>query len=624
MSEIDYTEIAAKVAVLAVESMATGLSGKLSSSFDQIRVALHADLGRYLASTLSKVGFVKTILSSDSSILVERLYVPLEFKSKEATFSDIQVEEYLKMHLHVLITGMAGGGKSMFVRHLVASLVSRYRQVLPVHFELRALNTKDSDSIIDAIFAELVASAPQFSRPIFDHQLRAGKFALILDGFDEVNYDIRDRFANEINGFTSQFPRCPVLVTSRPEEGISSLHQFRVFSAVPMRKEQCERLIDNIEYDVEKKEQFKERVSADLFDKYPEFLSNPLLTTMMLMTFSVASEFPEKVTTFYQQAFEVLFQRHDRSKGVFTRKSYTELPIDVFSRVFSHFCAATYSEERFLFGEAEIYEDLRNAIQFEGEICDPRAFLNDLLQSTCLMQRDGLFTTFIHRSFQEYFASLFISKRSDPQMKMAIDYISRRGGLDSVARMVWHLEPDAFERSWAKIWVSVLLRRLNEVDPESDPIGVMKEYYSKGYFSLGSEEGGFLTEEITQFGVIANTLKKVYESEYLKLALVPEVQDERERVLKAIDQDREIRRQLEKLFTASQLERFRAEEGEPPGRVVALSELSNELVRLVRWDTWALRELQFFKNLNRDLNARLAERDRSFQSIFGTASPRPN
>ena len=61
-------------------------------------------------------------------------------------------------------------------------------------------------------------------------------------------------------------------------------------------------------------QKFIDNVKKHLYDKHKSFLSNPLLTTMMLLTFDQFAEIPEKMFLFYEQAFDTLFLKHDATK----------------------------------------------------------------------------------------------------------------------------------------------------------------------------------------------------------------------------------------------------------------------------------------------------------------------
>ncbi len=65
-------------------------------------------------------------------------------------------------------------------------------------------------------------------------------------------------------------------------------NQFEELYSNPLSKEQALSLIKKIEYDQNIKEKFYKELDEYLYDKYETFASNPLLLTIMLLTFRKA------------------------------------------------------------------------------------------------------------------------------------------------------------------------------------------------------------------------------------------------------------------------------------------------------------------------------------------------
>src|SRR5947209_16625711 len=93
-----------------------------------------------------------------------------------------------------------------------------------------------------------------------------------------------------------------------------------------------------------------------------EFLVNPMLTIMMLVTLAQFAEVPAKIHLFYEYAFEALFARHDVTKGGFQRKRHVSVPLDDYRRLFAYFCAISYLREIFSFSHATALEILDKSI----------------------------------------------------------------------------------------------------------------------------------------------------------------------------------------------------------------------------------------------------------------------
>jgi len=152
---------------------------------------------------------------------------------------------------------------------------------------------------------------------------------------------------------------------------------------------------------------------------------------------------------FYSQAFDSLFFKHDATKAGFKRVRNCELPIDDFKRVLNCFCFQTYYRHVQSFKEDEVIEYLKNATRITGSPSfNPGSFLKDLLQSVCILAKDGLELTFTHKSFQEYFSALFIlSNRREYRAKL-IRNIHDRITLDSTFQLMFDMDRKTLEQDF--------------------------------------------------------------------------------------------------------------------------------------------------------------------------------
>jgi hypothetical protein len=231
-----------------------------------------------------------------------------------------------------------------------------------------------------------------------------------------------------------------------------------------MKKPQVKKLISKLPYDAQLRMQFIKELDKHLYDRHQSFLSNPLLATMMLMTFDQFAHIPDKIHIFYEQAFETLFFRHDAGKqAAFRRKMYTDLAINDFKNCLSAVCVSSYFKQKFEFSEAEILNYIRVAAQSEKLDIIERDYLKDLLESVCILQRDGLFITFTHRSFQEYFAAFFISRSPSTSLRDLLDKICPR--VDSnVIPMAFDMNRSLIEREWILPRINDLARQITASD----------------------------------------------------------------------------------------------------------------------------------------------------------------
>ena len=176
------------------------------------------------------------------------------------------------------------------------------------------------------------------------------------------------------------------------------------------------------------KEKFQAILDKTLFRTHRSFTENPLLLTIMLLTFEQFAEVPSKMHVFYREAFEVLAKRHDASKGAYKRALKTGLSVDTFADYFAELCFRSYNDEKFELTDDEFsgyYNILNVRLMSNDKKTTARDFLEDLCSNLCLMYFEGDRYHFTHRSFQEYFCALFFSKQKDKFIAKLGDFFEK-------------------------------------------------------------------------------------------------------------------------------------------------------------------------------------------------------
>jgi hypothetical protein len=235
-----------------------------------------------------------------------------------------------------------------------------------------------------------------------------------------------------------------------------------------MVKEQVLELLRKLDYDMDVKKKFISEIKKHLFERHKSFLSNPLLATMMLLTFEQFAQIPDKMHVFYEQAFDTLYLKHDALKASYKRQTYTNLSIDDFKRLFSTFCLITYFEQAFSFDETLIREYLKRSVEISKIGVEVDSLLRDLLESVCLIQRDGIYYNFSHRSFQEYFCAYFISRSSDSEAYRAAEKLAHRVE-DNVLAMLKDINQDLLEEHWILPRLDNICEAIEKVDEVANP-----------------------------------------------------------------------------------------------------------------------------------------------------------
>ncbi|MEI9987831.1 MAG: NACHT domain-containing protein [Aliidongia sp.] len=409
---------------------------------------LKSNITPHIDSTFLKCSVIKTLLNPHRPANFLSIYATQRFHISDEKLDHYGLVDYIKeSESNIILTGTGGSGKSMFTRYLWLSLFIDGAGRIPLFIEMRNINGISMDSIFAYIHYSISQGQASLTEKDYREHLHKGDFTIILDGFDELLQEKKDSIQNQIIQLTENYPKTRIIVTSRPDTGFSSWPSFEVASVSPLERNDVMELIEKSEFDDESKSLFLKRLrGTNLFQRHHSFLTNPLLASMMLLTFSHNFDIPDRMHLFYQQAFDALYQRHDSYKaGGFKRQFKTKLSEDVFKRTISYFCLITYYEEVFTFTRDEAIEALKKAINLAEAKADAPDLLDDLNGCVCFLIVDGLQYIFSHRSFQEYFAASCMAHVSSDKFESLISKFSKRPN-DQVITLLADMNPEALRR----------------------------------------------------------------------------------------------------------------------------------------------------------------------------------
>ena len=481
----------------AIEKSTAGLVDRISLKFakdkyDALRMVLDKGLPSYLEANYAKCETLKTLLNRNDPVALEDCFVSPDFKTRgENISSDEFLEQVNQSGGKVVITGLAGSGKSVFLKYSFRSVIEKGYSYYPVFFELRSLNrlTKKKGLLLSEIFASIHECCDSFTRAQFNHGLKSGAFYFLLDGFDELNQEIRGQISEEITALARNHNKCALLVTSRPSDEFVSWEGFTEAKLLPFDLEKAVEYISKLSFDKDKKGDFLADLEGGLFEKNKDFLSNPLLSAMMLLTYDSFGEIPEKRHIFYAKCFDVLAREHDASKGRYKRELFSDLAMDQIEKAFMFFCAVSYVERIFSFNEEQMEKFVNEAVAACGFEADTAEVIKDFRESISIMERVGLIYEFAHRSFQEYFYAKFVVADRRLTLEQKIGWLTDSFRSEDTIDMIADMDRTYFEDEFLLPNIKKLDQKLATIDPDSNPAGILSKFYSRMHASTRVGDG---------------------------------------------------------------------------------------------------------------------------------------
>ena len=363
---------------------------------------------------------------------------------------DVTVKELSKVSKYIIFSGTGGIGKSMMMRHLMFDAIERYSEtgIMPIFLLLKDFEDKGKP-LVEYISENINNYGTGIERDNLISLLNEGRCLLLFDGLDEIGNKNEDRFGKLLEAFIDRFSNNQYIISSRPSRTFAPFLRFTPMFIRPFTKAQALSLIDKISFrtdDPTIKERFRKELDQRLFLSHREFAENPLLLTIMLMTYEKYEDVPSKMHNFYRKAYDALAQEHDANKG-YKRPLAMGVSADDFAEYLAEFCALTYCDEKFELSKADIYDYFTRLNVFKrrhDEKATPANFITDLKDNLCLVYFENDKFHFTHRSFQEYFCALCFSKQKDkdlPDIGNIFENMRSRNYADKTFPMLYDMIP---------------------------------------------------------------------------------------------------------------------------------------------------------------------------------------
>ncbi|NMA72684.1 MAG: NACHT domain-containing protein [Bacteroidales bacterium] len=456
-------------------------------------------LEEYLQNTKRKYEYTKTLLYSNQPKPFYDFYVcnDIEAKIKKATrfttatetvtIKDVNSRQLFNLSSFIILSGTGGLGKSMMMRHLLLDSIDSYSEsgIVPIFIPIKDYD-ENVESLFNYIFSKISPLSADITPGNLETLLNYGKVLLLLDGLDEIKYDQAQRFQLELEQFTDRYSENRFVISSRPDlNNFVSFSRFLIFKLNVFSHDQALELVDKLEFRPDEpaiKHKFSEALKTDLYRTHHAFTANPLLLTIMLMTFEQYAEVPSKMHIFYREAFSVLASKHDASKGAYQRTLKTGLTSHRLEEYFTEFCFRTYFLEKFELSEDDffrVFTELKEPKKDSTENVAAGDFLTDLCSNLCVLYYDAGKYHFIHRSFQEYFCALFLSKQKDRMLQSIGEHFENRRTRmfsDKTFEMLYDMIPDKVEEYIFIPYLEDLYRRCDEANGYSTFLEIAYPY----------------------------------------------------------------------------------------------------------------------------------------------------
>lgn len=421
--------------------------------------------------------YMKTIVFRGQNKTLNELYIPLTIE--EIVSSNEEVREYridetvytlFKDFSRIMIIDTAGMGKSTIVKFLIIKLIMD-GEAIPVNIELRKLRT--DETILQHLKQELQLIGSSLTDAQIIDLLKEGEFVVFFDGYDEISEINKASVTIEMQEFIRKVPNIKFVLTSREESELYSFSGFQKFGIKPLARKEAYDLIKKYDNYGELAEKLIERLNTEKdLTILSEFLTNPLLVSLLYKTFEYKEEIPYKKIGFYSQIYEALFNDHDKIKGgAYVHEKLSGLDSYDFSNVLKALGYLSLNNQKIEFDKSELLFFIKKSLDYTSNVkVKPESFLLDICQNVPFFQFDGKYYKWAHKSFMEYFSAKYIIEDAKNR-----DYILKEMATKNTDRFMnvldfcYDLNPKIFRKT-------IILPKLEELLKEKK---YTQTYYSK-------------------------------------------------------------------------------------------------------------------------------------------------
>lgn len=364
------------------------------------------ELGRRIYSVIN----VKTLWNIEKEVSLFDFYYPsrIAFPGEKSAKSVTNLSDF-PAKTNFVLQGTAGQGKSIFLRYLYGQLAfsASSHHTVSIFVELRRITKEKSiaDLIADALQRAGLPTGPE----LVDIYLASEKIILLLDGFDEISFDLVSQACDELEQFSSRFPNLRIIVTSRPEAAIQKSAHFRVAKIDPLQLTDHKPFLDKICRDKSQAAEIHQAINKSVH-AIGALLTTPLLLTLLVLLYRAQSSIPTNLSRFYEQLFDVLFLKHDQTKPGFRRSRFTNLDEVQLKNLFEAFSFNSQISGKQIFTSAEFETHANEAKKLTAIEVSVPGFQKEVVKTACLMIEDGLEISFTHKSVAEFYAASFVQK----------------------------------------------------------------------------------------------------------------------------------------------------------------------------------------------------------------------
>jgi predicted NACHT family NTPase len=268
-----------------------------------------------------------------------------------------------KKYSKLIVLGKPASGKTTFLKYLALQCSNGKFQVNKVPI---FITVKDFAEAVHCptllVYITQFAQACGIDLSEITEILKHGRALILLDGVDEIREEDNQRALQQIYEFASQFERNQFVITCRIASQEYHFDNFTEIEISDFDLQQIGNFASNwfSVVDPVKSERFMHKLQEN--ESIQELANNPLLLTLLCLTFQETAEFPWNRLELYQEGLNLLLKKWDSKKNVERCQVYKHLSVQQKQDLLSQIAFSTFERNEYFFKQQELEQYIADYI----------------------------------------------------------------------------------------------------------------------------------------------------------------------------------------------------------------------------------------------------------------------
>ncbi|MGB0384158.1 MAG: NACHT domain-containing protein [Ardenticatenaceae bacterium] len=316
----------------------------------------------------------------------------------------------------LFVLGQPGAGKTTFLKYMTLQAVTGRIKKVPIFVSLKAL-ADSGQKVLPFIIQHFEICDFPDAGAFVEQLLKRGEALVLFDGLDEVPQEGRQRarLIDELDNFTRQYDASHYIITCRIA---ATEYRFDLFTYVEMADftpAQVKVFVGQwFEQDEPKRKGFLQQLEKKAHRGLREMTRQPLLLTMLCLTYEETLTFPARRVEIYEEALDALLKKWDASRNIQRDDIYRKLSLGRKRHLFARVAAETFEKGAYFIPQSELAKKIEAYLPHvpphnPAEEIDGVAILKAIeAQHGIFSERARGIYSFAHLTFQEYFTAKYI------------------------------------------------------------------------------------------------------------------------------------------------------------------------------------------------------------------------